>query len=261
MDLNGISSDIIQKIFTYLNVNEIFNKCILNVSFNSTCQKEFLWKSAIYINYGIEKCGIEDFMMGEHNNFDLVRGCENNWKATAKRLSEMKICNFEQKWVDGRTYREIAETAIKEGKGCMKYLEDMRNKIIDEIIEIPGLLRFPFYLDQYIKPSCFRQLKTIPRPCGHFVWMVEGTLTVSDLKEITIEMELEATLTKELGIIAAAVYVWMRRPVEEEMVDVITYCIRLCCYPEWYSRSVIVNNPSYLYIPVQECEDWEITEE
>ena len=37
------------------------------------------------------------------------------------------------------------------------------------------------------------------------------------------------------------------RPAKDEMIDVITYCIRLCCYPVWKSRSVIVNDPPYLY--------------
>ena len=155
-----MTSDIIQKIHTYLSINEIFRKCAVNVKFNLICQRESLWKSAVNINYGVEICGIEDFTVG--NNFDLVRGCDDNWKATAKRLFEMKMCNLGKKWVDGRTYREIAETAIKEGKGCMKYLEVMRNKITNKITGNVGPLYFPFYLEEYEKEIYIFVLETLP---------------------------------------------------------------------------------------------------
>ena len=61
------SSDILQKVFTYLNVVEITRLCKINSQFNLVCERESLWKDVTWEHY-------------KHNIIELT------WRDTARGL-------------------------------------------------------------------------------------------------------------------------------------------------------------------------------
>ncbi len=114
-DLRSLYPYEIQEIFLDLSVGEISRLCRVNKEFNSVCERESLWKNKIWMDYGLE----EKFT--------------STWRKMAKILFEYKMINLNERWVDGKSYKEILGEVIKKESDGRKYVEDM---IMDETIKI-----------------------------------------------------------------------------------------------------------------------------
>ena len=68
--MNTLSSDVIQKIFEYLIVRQIYHSSRVNCSFSQVCHRESLWKSKLHNDYGVD-----DSLVGK------------TWRVTAKVIS------------------------------------------------------------------------------------------------------------------------------------------------------------------------------
>nr|QBK92760.1 MAG: uncharacterized protein LCPAC401_03980 [Pithovirus LCPAC401] len=66
--MDSISSDLLQTIFTYLDVGEISRKCIINHLFNRICISESLWKNKLSESYSI------------------IEKKDESWRKNAKRM-------------------------------------------------------------------------------------------------------------------------------------------------------------------------------
>ncbi len=57
------------------------------------------------------------------------------WRETAKNMFIVGMINLGKKWFDDRTYNEILEKALNEGKNGIEYLRDIQIDVIIEIME------------------------------------------------------------------------------------------------------------------------------
>nr|QBK93133.1 MAG: F-box-like family protein [Pithovirus LCPAC403] len=122
-DLNEITPSLVQDIFTNLSVGEISRLCLLSRKFNDVCEKEALWEIKVWIDYGIEKRysqeGIQD---------DSV-----SWRKTAKMLYRVGMIDFGKRWVNGMTYKEIANKEIKVD-GYIYIIMEMADRRVEELV-------------------------------------------------------------------------------------------------------------------------------
>ena len=122
-DLNEVTPSLVQKIFTNLSIGEISKLCPLSRKFNDICKKEALWEIKVWTDYGIKKRysqrGIQD---------DSV-----SWKETAKMLCKIDMIDFGKRWVNGMTYKEIADKEIRVD-GYIYVIAEMIDKRVEELV-------------------------------------------------------------------------------------------------------------------------------
>ena len=128
-------SDIVAEIFHYISVKQTFIICRLNVFANLVCQKESLWKDKIPFEYGIKK------KYGK------------TWKETAKLLCKSNMINLEKKWVNGKTYGELLEEAVKSDDNFFFNII-MKNRGLPNCIYFPkyyNVVRANHFISQELK--------------------------------------------------------------------------------------------------------------
>nr|QBK92850.1 MAG: uncharacterized protein LCPAC401_04880 [Pithovirus LCPAC401] len=110
LNLSNLGSDIIIKFFDDISVKEVMKLCRVNKQFNTVCQKDFMWRRKVKNDYGIEtKYG-------------------RTWKETAQLLFETNMININERWVNGKTYKELFDEGL-EGKDYFKDLYDKHDLI------------------------------------------------------------------------------------------------------------------------------------
>ncbi len=117
-DLDNLSSNRMRMLFNDLSVEDILELCSLSKNFNEMCSKELLWKAKIWSSYGIEK----------------KYGGE-TWRETAELLSGAGMINLNNRWYDGRTYRQILDEALRRGKEGWNHMEKIMYEVLDKIID------------------------------------------------------------------------------------------------------------------------------
>ena len=98
-DLNRLSSSQLRTIFIDLTVKEISLFCRINKRFNTICEDESFWRIKVLNDYGIE----ERYAV--------------TWKQTAITMSIHNMINLNDKWINGRTYKEILNEALQQEYG------------------------------------------------------------------------------------------------------------------------------------------------
>lgn len=143
-DLNEVTPSLVQKIFTNLSIGEISRLCPLSRKFNDICKKEALWEIKVWTDYGIEKKysqeGIQDNSI--------------SWRETAKMLYRVDMIDFGKRWVNGMTYKEIADREIRVD-GYIDVIADMVDRRVEELVgeEIKqgDEMRTMYYNEEYLQ--------------------------------------------------------------------------------------------------------------
>ncbi len=115
-DLNDLNPDLIQEMFLNLSISEISLLCRVSRSFDAVCQRESLWQTKIWSDYGVDK------KYGE------------TWRETAKLMTEVNMINLNKKWVNGETYKHILTKAWNKGKRGIIYLIKLQLNAFYDII-------------------------------------------------------------------------------------------------------------------------------
>nr|QBK92628.1 MAG: uncharacterized protein LCPAC401_02660 [Pithovirus LCPAC401] len=164
-----LSSTEIQEILSDLNTDEIAILCRTDKRFDTVCQRESFWKNRVTSQYGVDNP-----ILGK------------TWRDTARIFFQSNMIDLGKEWVNGMTYKELIEEAYDRGYESLMYLNHLKNEKLSEILEMKiDSLNFSFYIED------------------------EGTVAefIMDMLENDDErFKLTQTvLTKELGVIAAAV--------------------------------------------------------
>nr|QBK93700.1 MAG: F-box-like protein [Pithovirus LCPAC406] len=96
-DLSNVSLSQLETVFKDLTVKEISTLCAVNRRFNTLCKDESFWRNKVFDDYGIKK------------------KYGSTWRQTAITMDKVNMINLGTKWIDGRTYREILDDALKNG--------------------------------------------------------------------------------------------------------------------------------------------------
>ncbi len=94
-DISQLGSDVIRIFFDDISYKEVMKLCRVNKQFNIACNKESMWKRKVENDYGISKM------------------YESTWKETARLLFEINMINLNANWVNGKTYKELFQEALK----------------------------------------------------------------------------------------------------------------------------------------------------
>ena len=94
-----LSSDLIQKIFTFLSIIKVPKICIISNRFNMVGNREALWRDKVLNNFGVNEKQAK------------------TWRQTAIKMVKCNMINLNNKWVNGQTYREILDEALNEKLG------------------------------------------------------------------------------------------------------------------------------------------------
>nr|QBK94067.1 MAG: F-box-like family protein [Pithovirus LCPAC406] len=163
--MDNISSDSLQKIFTYLDVGEISRKCSTNHLFNRVCRSEFLWKNTLSRDYSITEKGNE------------------TWRNKAKEVY-LESISF---W-DNVDYIDYCMTQSFNGGDLLENFEKM---LIDhafrerkEFFIIELIFKAPNYHYMYYMEITRRFSK-------NFVRLFEKVASLSSQKKISIKWILE----------------------------------------------------------------------
>ena len=122
-DLNEITPSLVQKIFANLSVGEISKLCPLSRKFNDICKKGALWEIKVWTDYGIEKKYSQEGIQDDSAS----------WRETAKMLYTVGMINFGKRWVNGMTYKEIADKEIKVD-GDIYIIVEMIDRRVKELV-------------------------------------------------------------------------------------------------------------------------------
>ncbi len=95
-DLNRLSSSQLRIIFSDLTVKEISILCVVSKKFNTTCENDSFWRNKVLNDYGIEK------------------KYGTTWRQTAITMSKNNMINLNDKWFNGRTYKQILDEALQQ---------------------------------------------------------------------------------------------------------------------------------------------------
>ncbi len=111
-DLNNLTSDLTEKIFSVLTPKEVSLLCGTSKKFNSICKRESFWRNKVLNDYGVEK------KFGK------------TWRETAKNMSQVNMINLNDEWINGETYRKILDESLK-GNDVLEYIHEIqRNALI-----------------------------------------------------------------------------------------------------------------------------------
>ncbi len=94
-NISKLGTDVIEKFFYGISVKEILELSVTNTRFNEACKRESFWKKKVLLDYGVEK------KYGE------------TWKETAKFLYDSDMINLKKEWINGETYGDLFEQALK----------------------------------------------------------------------------------------------------------------------------------------------------
>nr|QBK93731.1 MAG: uncharacterized protein LCPAC406_00450 [Pithovirus LCPAC406] len=163
-----LSSTEIQEILSDLNTDEIAILCRIDKRFDTVCQRESFWKNRLISQYGVD-----DPILGK------------TWRDTARIFFQSNMINLGKKWVNGMTYKELIEEAYDRGYESLMYLNHLKKEKFSEILEVKIDPLTEFYIEDNGIASEF----------------------IMDMLENNYEKFLlaQTVLTKELGVIAAAV--------------------------------------------------------
>nr|QBK93872.1 MAG: F-box-like family protein [Pithovirus LCPAC406] len=142
-DLNEVTPSLVQKIFTNLSIGEISRLCPLSRKFNDVCKKEALWEIKVWTDYGIEKRYSQDGTQDDSAS----------WRETAKMLYKIGMIDFGKRWVNGMTYKEIADRKITSDDGLIiiRMIDIRVEKLVGEEIEEGDELGTMYYDKRYLQ--------------------------------------------------------------------------------------------------------------
>ncbi len=95
--VSQLISTLIRKMFEYLTVKEMAISRMLNKVTNEFCNEEELWKKKIFRDYGVTK------MYGK------------TWKQTGVEMAKCNMINLNDKWANGKTYKQLLDDTLKTG--------------------------------------------------------------------------------------------------------------------------------------------------
>ena len=172
-DLENINPDLAQEMFIDLTVGEISQLCTTSRNFNTICKRESLWETKVWNDYGIEK---------KHGH---------TWRETAKNLFILNMINLGKKWIDGRTYKEILDEALKHDKPIL-YMEKLRSDAMEQI---------------FGGGNCFMDV-------GPF-YDDESFVEIAQMDDVSYDKENEivekTVLTIEFGVISTTITVFQKQ--------------------------------------------------
>nr|QBK93246.1 MAG: F-box-like family protein [Pithovirus LCPAC403] len=105
-NLDNLSTSQLETVFLDLKVREISLLCRVSRKFNELCKDESFWRNRVLNNHGIDK------------------KYGSTWRKTAKNMDEINMINLNKRWIDGRTYREILNDAVRNGANVIKGLPE-----------------------------------------------------------------------------------------------------------------------------------------
>ena len=164
----NLSSTEIQEILFDLNTNEISILCRTDKRFDAVCQRESFWKNRVTSQYGVD-----DPILGK------------TWRDTARIFFQSNMINLGKEWINGMTYKELIEEAYDRGYESLMYLNHIKNEKLGEVLEMKIGSLTEFYVEDG----------------GNVADSLMDFLEDDDQKFILSQ----TVLTKELGVIAAAV--------------------------------------------------------
>ncbi len=166
-DINNLSSDELDYIFTNLSIREITALCRISSKFNNICRRESLWRLKILHDYGISL---------------PLRG--KTWRDSARLFSMSNMIDMGKEWINGMTYNELLEEADSRGKESLLYLYHIKNKHFKEALGIRKGVRW-FYINRN---------------------EMEEKLLEDDIKTTGEQrVKISNIMTKEFGVISAAI--------------------------------------------------------
>ncbi len=166
-DINNLSSDELDYIFTNLTVKEISTLCRISSRFNDICKRESLWRLKILHDYGISL---------------PLRG--KTWRDSARLFSISTMIDMGKEWVNGMTYKELLDEADSRGHESLLYLYDIKNKHFKEALGIRKVTNW-FYINRV---------------------GVERQLLEDDIKTTREQrVKISNIMTREFGVISAAI--------------------------------------------------------
>ncbi len=115
-DLNNLTPDLIQKIFSVLTVKEISLLCGTSKKFDTICKIESLWRNKVLYTYGVRK------KYGK------------TWRETIKIMSQVNMIDLGKEWINGETYDEILNKSL-ERDDILEYIDEIR---LNALIELFG---------------------------------------------------------------------------------------------------------------------------
>nr|QBK93273.1 MAG: uncharacterized protein LCPAC403_04070 [Pithovirus LCPAC403] len=220
-DLNNLSLSLIQELFLELTPADISKLCVVSRHFNSFCNREPLWQNKVWADYGVNK------------------KYEETWRKTANNMFIVGMINLNKKWINGRTYNKILETALNEGKDGATYLHDVQ---IDAVMD---------YMDYDIDDAGYLSFF----PYEHNSENIRAFFTDEEYKEVDETIEnMKIILSKEFAIIASVITILSRKypllpaaptrhptrthynpppaltSIISKMIDPIPYIMQACAY-------------------------------
>nr|QBK92872.1 MAG: uncharacterized protein LCPAC403_00060 [Pithovirus LCPAC403] len=169
-----ISSTEIEEILLDINTNEISILCRTDKRFNTVCKRESFWRNRVTSHYGVDNP-----ILGK------------TWKDTARIFFQADMINLGKEWVNGMTYKELIEESYYRGSESLLYLHHLKDKMIDEVLESKNNSTTVFYFET---DHVFNIMADN---------LVERNITT--LSDDELVEKIKPILTKELGVIAAAV--------------------------------------------------------
>ncbi len=94
-NVNNLSLSQLHNVLSMLSVKDISILCEVSGKFNTFCEEESFWKPKALNDYGIEK------------------KYGNTWKQTVINMDKVNMINLSDKWIDGKTYKEILNNTIQ----------------------------------------------------------------------------------------------------------------------------------------------------
>ncbi len=167
-NLNDLSSDEIDYIFTNLTIRDISKLCGISNIFNNVCRRESLWRLKILHDYGISQ---------------PLR--DKTWRDSAKLFSISNMIDMGKEWINEMTYRELLEEADNRGKESLLYLYHIKNEYFKEVLGVRKGVRW-FYI--------------------HRNEMEEKLFDEDDIKTTGEQrVKISNIMTREFGVISAAI--------------------------------------------------------
>nr|QBK92627.1 MAG: uncharacterized protein LCPAC401_02650 [Pithovirus LCPAC401] len=162
-----LSSTEIQEILFDLNTDEIAILCRTDKRFDTVCQRESFWKNRVTSQYGVD-----------------VPILGKTWRDTDRIFFQSLMMDLGEEWINGMTYKELIEEAYDRGPESLLYLQNLKMKTLTEVLEMKIDPFWEFYIDE-----------------GYGREMIDDLIEDDHQKDKLVS----SVLTRELGIIAAAV--------------------------------------------------------
>ncbi len=104
--MDNLTSVLIQKIFFVLTVKEISLLCCTNKKFKTVCKEESFWRTKVSNDYG-----------------PILKKYGDTWREIAINMDKVNMINLNNRWIDGRTYKEILIDTLQNGSSVVLNLQ------------------------------------------------------------------------------------------------------------------------------------------